>query len=185
MSDKLTLKNLDIKADNLGIKMSDLGGKVDALEVKVNDLGSKVDTLEAKVNNMDDKLIILDTKVDNLHNIFLTKEEFKLHMKNYPTHDDLKHVLKDYATKEDLKSALKEQSEDFRAMIFEFGEMLEARITRNLGALIEELSERLKGVAENLSLLRESVDRDKIENLEDHLKFDRRIGRLESTTLTP
>ena len=70
-------------------------------------------------------------------------------------------------------------------IFFQASEDMEVRIARNIGGLLEEQKDDTNRVAEGLTTSFEKIDRLRLENLEEHLKFDRRISRVESVTLIP
>lgn len=75
---------------------------------------------------------------------------------------------KDYITKNDLKEFMEEQRTQFE---------------RNVGAMAENFLDQVKMLAEGVQMQVEKVEMFRIENNDDHDKFNSRIARLEAKTI--
>ena len=131
------------------------------------------------LRDLDTRIQGLEIKIDKMSETFLTKGEFNTRADAFST----KHQLSSF--KDDILKAIKDQADDYRMIFFQASEDMEVRIARNIGGLLEEQKDDTNRVAEGLTTSFEKIDRLRLENLEEHLKFDRRISRVESVTLIP
>jgi hypothetical protein len=99
-------------------------------------------------------------------------------MSDYLTVQEFNIRADTFVTKEDLKAAFKEHSGDVRDMIFEAMRHSLKEAKEKFASELEYQNDKIKSLGEGIDMTREETMRLKLENIEEHTRFDRKINSL-------
>ncbi len=152
MNDYLTVQQFNLRADTFMTK--------EAFDMRASSFMTKEE---------------FNRRVDSL----VTKEEFNKRLDTFVTKEEFNRRADTFVTKLDLKEAVKVLSDDFRNHIFDAINYSLEEANRQYGSQVEDLTHKIKSVGEGVNLAFEKTERLTLENSDEHIKFNRRLSRLE------
>ena len=124
------------------------------------------------LRDLDTRIQGLETKIDKMSETFLTKEEFNRRADAFST----KHQLLSF--KDEILKAIKDQADDYRNQMFSAMEYNLQSAKRDFGSTLENQDHKIKSLGEGIDMAREETMRLKLENMEEHAQFERKINNL-------